>query len=167
MNLEISPLILQLGALVVLLAANGFFVSVEFAYVTVPRPRIDQLVAKGDAAAARVRRLLDDTDRVLAASQIGITVASLGIGWFGENAANELMQIAAARFPGLPFNAGVARGIGFALAFALITSAHVVLGEQAPKTLALRAADRFALFSARAVALFDRVFRPVVSLLDA
>lgn len=76
MSPEITTLVTQLLAMLILLIANGFFVSVEFAYVTVPRPRIDQLAAKGDAAATRVQRLLSDTDRVLAASQIGITVES-------------------------------------------------------------------------------------------
>jgi len=166
MNPEITTVILQFMAMLILLIANGFFVSVEFAYVTVPRPRIDQLAAKGNPAATRVQHLLADTDRVLAASQIGITIASLGLGWVGENLAGELIRIAFT-FSGNPALAnGIAHGVGLAIAFAFITSAHVVFGEQAPKIVALQSADRFALFSVRAVALVDLVLRPIVALLD-
>jgi len=164
MNPEITTVIMQFVAMLILLIANGFFVSVEFAYVTVPRPRIDQLAAKGNTAAMRVQHLLADTDRVLAASQIGVTIASLGLGWVGENLAGELIRIA---FSGNPALAnGIAHGIGLAIAFAFITSAHVVFGEQAPKIVALQSADRFALFSVRAVALVDLLLRPIVALLD-
>ncbi len=166
MNPEIATLIFQLGVMLVLLVANGFFVSVEFAYVTVPRPRIDQLAAKGNVAAVRVQRLLADTDRVLAASQVGITVASLGLGWVGENLAAEFIRMVFASFGDSALATGIAYGVGLAIAFALITSAHVVLGEQAPKIVAIRSADRFALFSARAVALIDLALRPIITLLD-
>ena len=136
MNPEITTVILQFMAMLILLGANGFFVSVEFAYVTVPRPRIDQLAAKGNPAATRVQHLLADTDRVLAASQIGITIASLGLGWVGENLAGELIRIAFT-FSGNPALAnGIAHGVGLAIAFAFITSAQVVCGEQAPKIVA-------------------------------
>ncbi len=165
MNPEISPLALQLVAMFVLLLANGFFVSVEFAYVTVPRPRIDQLAAKGDPRASRVRDLLANTDRVLAASQLGITMASLGLGWIGENAANQLLRLAFTFVPP-PFETAIANTIGLAIAFGLVTALHIVLGEQSPKIIAIRAADRFALSSARAVALFDFALRPFVALLD-
>jgi CBS domain containing-hemolysin-like protein len=164
MNPEITTLIMQIGAMAILLLANGFFVSVEFAYVTVPRPRIDQLAAKGNAAAMWVQRLMSDTDRVLAASQVGVTMASLGLGWVGENLAGELIRMLLAGNPALANS--IAHGIGLALAFALITSAHVVLGEQTPKIMAIRSADRFALMSVRIVALVDRVLRPIVLLLD-
>ncbi len=166
MNPEIISLIVQLGVMLVLLVANGFFVSVEFAYVTVPHPRIDQLAAKGNAAAARVQRLLLDTDRVLAASQIGVTIASLGLGWVGENLAGQLIRMFFASFGNPLLATGIASGIGLAIAFALITSAHVVLGEQTPKIIALQSPDRFALSSARAVALLDLLLRPIIMLLD-
>jgi CBS domain containing-hemolysin-like protein len=166
MNPEITTLIIQLGVMLVLLVANAFFVSVEFAYVTVPHPRIDQLAAKGDAAAARVQRLLLDTDRVLAASQIGVTMASLGLGWVGENLAGQLIRLLFASLGNPALANGIASGVGLVIAFAFITSAHVVLGEQTPKIIALQSPDRFALSSARAVALVDFALRPVIMLLD-
>ena len=166
MNPEIAPLLAQFAIVAVLLLLNGFFVSVEFAYITVPRPRIDQLVEGGNKSAVLVQKLIGDTDRVLAVSQIGITIASLAIGWVGENAANELLHFADAIFPGTIFADVTVRGIGLAIAFVLITSLHVVLGEQAPKTVAIRQSDRFALMSARVVMLLDRIASPLVALLD-
>lgn len=167
MSPEITSFAVQFAVMLVLLLANGFFVSVEFAYVTVPHPRIDQLATKGSAAAARVQELLADTDRVLAASQIGITIASLGLGWVGENLAGEFIRMILPSSVDPAFAGGIARGVALAIAFLLITSAHVVLGEQAPKIVAIRSAVRFALFSARAVALIDLALRPIISFLDA
>jgi CBS domain containing-hemolysin-like protein len=165
MNPEITLFFIQLAILAVLLVLNGFFVSVEFAYITVPRPRIDQLADKGDRNASRVKKLLGDTDRVLAASQVGITVASLGIGWVGENAAERIVQLFFTTLS-LPFDSVLARAIGLVIAFALITSTHIVLGEQVPKIVAIRKADVFALTSAGLVTLFNRLASPVVALLD-
>jgi magnesium and cobalt exporter, CNNM family len=164
MNAEITTLILQLGAMAALLLANGFFVSVEFSYVTMPRTRIDQLAAKGNSAALWVQRLMSDTDRVLAAAQVGVTMASLGLGWVGENLAGELIRMVFGGNPALVNS--IAYGVGLAIVFALITSAHVVLGEQTPKVVAIRSADHFALLSVRLVALIDGLLRPIVLLLD-
>ncbi len=165
MNPELWTLLIQFAVMLVLLLLNAFFVSVEFAYVTVPRPRIQRLAASGDPTARLVQRLLSDTDRVLAASQIGVTMASLGLGWVGENAANELIRYLFASVPP-PLGSAVAQAIGLVIAFGLITSLHIVVGEQAPKIIALNAADRIALFSARIVAIFDWLLRPFIALLD-
>lgn len=166
MNPEIAPLLAQLAIVAVLLFLNGFFVSVEFAYITVPRPRVDQLVESGNPSARLVQKLIGDTDRVLAVSQIGITIASLAIGWVGENAAQQLLHFANTAFPGSIFADATVRGIGFAIAFIIITSLHVILGEQAPKTMAIRQADRFALMSAGIVTFVDRLASPLVAVLD-
>lgn len=165
MNPELSRLFIQFAAMLVLLLLNGFFVSVEFSYVTVPRPRIQRLAASGNPAAILVQRILSDTDRVLAASQLGVTVASLGLGWVGENAANDLIRYLFASVPP-PFQSAFAQAIGLAIAFGLITSLHIVVGEQAPKIIALNAADRIALASARIVAVFSWLLRPFIALLD-
>jgi CBS domain containing-hemolysin-like protein len=165
MDPEITLLIIELMIVAILFFLNGFFVSVEFAYITVPRPRIAQLVESGNKAATLVQRLIGDTDRVLAVSQIGITIASLGIGWVGENAAEKMIRLFFGMFP-LPLSDAIAKGIGFTLAFALITALHIILGEQAPKIVAIRKADQFSLASARAVAFFDWLARPLVSFLD-
>lgn len=165
MSPDATLLIFQLALVAILLFLNGFFVSVEFAYITVPRPRIDQLVESGNKAAQLVQRLIGDTDRVLAASQIGITVASLGIGWVGENATEKIIHLFFASLP-IQISETIAQTVGIALAFSIITALHVVLGEQAPKIVAIRNADHFSLWSARAVAFFDWLARPLVILLD-
>jgi CBS domain containing-hemolysin-like protein len=165
MDAELAPLMAQIVAVAILLFLNGFFVSVEFAYITASRPRIDQLAAKGNANAALVNRLLGDTDRLLAVSQIGITMASLGIGWMGESAAEQVIHRAFAFIPGLWSNA-IAQVVGLVAAFAFITALHIVLGEQAPKIVAIQTSERFAMFSARAVAFFDALLSPLVAVLD-
>ncbi len=166
MDAELVPLLVQLGAVALLLFTNGFFVSVEFAYITASRPRLAQLAAEGDPNATLASRLMLDTDRLLAVSQIGITMASLGIGWVGESAAEQVIHRALAFIPGVWSNA-LAQGIGLVLAFASITALHIVLGEQAPKIVAIQTAERFAMLSARVVALCDALLRPFVVALDA
>jgi CBS domain containing-hemolysin-like protein len=148
-----------------LIALNGFFVAVEFSTVSVPHTRIDQLAARGSSAAALLQKMLRDTDRVLAASQLGITMASLGLGWLGENLAGQIVSPIVAALPA-PFNSALLYSLGFALAFAVITSLHIVLGEQAPKMTAIQYSDRFALFAARPVTAFGAVFRPFIAFLD-
>lgn len=115
------------------------FVSVEFAYITASRPRLAQLAAAGDPNALRANRLLNDTDRVLAVSQIGVTMASLGIGWVGESAAEQLIHRALTFIPSAWSNA-LAQTLGLVVAFASITALHIVLGEQAPKIVAIQSA---------------------------
>jgi len=163
--MEPSSLLFDLGAMLVLLIVNGFFVAVEFAYVTVPHPRIDQLAHKGNVRAARVQKLLADTDRVLAASQVGITAASLGLGWFGENATKEILRLGFGALPS-EWNTALANVVGVLLAFGAITSFHIVLGEQSPKIMAIHAAVPFALITERLVALFDAILYPFVWFLD-
>jgi CBS domain containing-hemolysin-like protein len=163
MNLE-SPGFFFL-ILLVLLALNGFFVAVEFATVSVSRPRINQLASRGSQNARLVQQLLTDPDRVLAASQLGITMASLGLGWVGDHLAANFVAPLFDTLP-VPIGQTLAHTIGFLVAFALITSLHIVVGEQAPKMAAIRFATATSLFTARAIHAFDFVFRPFIALLD-
>lgn len=165
MNPDLARVLLQLGAMVALVLLNGFFVSVEFAYVTVPRTRIQQLAAKGDFRAAIVQRLTSDTDRVLAAAQLGVTLASLGLGWVGENTASELIRLAFANLPPA-FSGAIAYGIGLVIAFVLISSFQIILGEQTPKIMAINRPDRVALSSARVLSAFNRIMGPFIAVLD-
>ncbi len=156
---------IQLLAMLLLIGLNAFFVAVEFATVTVPRPRIDQLASHGDKTAGLVQKLLSDPDRVLAASQIGITMASLALGWLGDRLAEGIISPLVDPLPS-PWNGTVVHTLGFAVAFMIITSLHVVLGEQAPKMTAIQLAPRVALLTARPIRLFDLVFRPFIAFLD-
>jgi CBS domain containing-hemolysin-like protein len=158
---HLSPLDVAMRLLVVLalVVANGFFVTAEFALVTVRKTRIDQLVAEGNRLARVVRRAVSDPDSYIAATQLGITMASIGLGWVGEPTVAGVIE------PALGFAA--AHSIATALAFALITALHIVLGELAPKTIALQHAERAALIVAKPTELFMKVFWPFIVLLNA
>lgn len=142
-----------------LVLANGFFVAAEFALVTVRKTRLDQLIAEGNRGARAVRRAASDPDRYIAATQLGITMASIGLGWKGEPA------VAAAIEPIIGF--GAAHSIATALAFAFITALHIVVGELAPKTIALQHAERTSLIVAKPTELFMTAFWPFIALLNA
>ena len=162
---DVSQLLLGLLAILTLVLANGFFVAAEFALVTVRRTRIDQLIAEGSATARVVRRALGDPDSYIAATQLGITMTSLGLGWIGEPALAAVIEPA---FGVLGDRIAVAtsHSIAFAIAFAIITALHIVLGELAPKTVALQHPERTSLVVARPTELFMRVFWPFISLLN-
>ena len=155
----------SLAAVVLLVLANGFFVATEFALVSVRRTRVQQLAAEGDGRAESVLHRLDHLDTYIAATQLGITIASLGLGWIGEPALSHLIEPAVALVPGLGAGEREAlmRTVSFAIAFSVITSLHIVLGELAPKSLALQRPEATALFAARPIAIFERLLRPVIS----
>src|SRR6188508_1222873 len=118
----------RLAGVLLLVFANGFFVSAEFAIVTVRKTRIDQLIAEGHRGARAVRRAVTDPDAYIAATQLGITMASLGLGWIGEPALASLIQPAFAFAP-VQVAVATAHSIAVAVAFAVITSLHITLGE--------------------------------------
>ena len=158
------PLI-NLSVILLLVAANGFFVAVEFSLVAARPTRIQQLLEGGDPRAKTVQRMLADLDRVLSGVQVGITMASLALGWLGE------LVVARMVGPwllglGLPLSAALAHTIGLTVSFLLITSLHVVLGELVPKSMALERAERVALVVARPMTVFLAVFRPFINLFD-
>jgi len=148
----------------VLVFINGFFVAAEFALVGVRRSRIETLAAQGDRRAARVLNILGDLNAYLSAAQLGITLASLGLGWLGEPTVAHLLEGPLSR-------AGVPETwihiIAFVVAFAIVTILHIVLGEQAPKLFGLQRAEGVALWSALPMQLFYKVFSIPVRALDA
>src|SRR5215211_22011 len=160
---------LALAAVVALVLANGFFVATEFSFVAVRRTRIQQLAADGDARARTVLGRLDHLDAYIAATQLGITLASLALGWIGEPALAHLIEPALEHLPGLSEarREAVSRTVGFALAFAIITVLHIVFGELAPKSLALQRPEATSLWTAGPIHLFFVAFRPVIFALNA
>ena len=156
----------RLVAVLALVFANGFFVAAEFALVTVRKTRVDQLIAEGNRRARTVRRALTDPDSYIAATQLGITMASLGLGWIGEPALAHLIEPLFARV--LPPQGAVASAhtLAIAIAFAIITALHIVLGELAPKTIALQHPEHTSLWVAKPTELFMRVFWPFIALLN-
>jgi len=162
---DVSHLVFGLLGIGALVFANGFFVAAEFALVTVRKTRVDQLIAEGNRTARVVRRALGDADSYIAATQLGITMTSLGLGWIGEPA------LAGAFEPALGFlgpiaAATTAHSLAVAIAFAIITALHIVFGELAPKTVALQHPERVSLFVARPLELFKRMFWPFITLLN-
>jgi CBS domain containing-hemolysin-like protein len=156
---------LKLIAVAILVLANGFFVAAEFSLVSVRRTRIAELVARGDFGATWVKRAIDNPDAVIAATQLGITIASLGLGWIGEPALAHLLLPVVQLFPG-EIQDEISHTISVGLAFALITFLHVVIGELAPKSIALQYPERTSLFVARPTIWTEWIFKPAIWLLN-
>jgi CBS domain containing-hemolysin-like protein len=158
-------ILFRLLAVLLLVAANGFFVASEFALVTVRRTRIDELIQEGHSLAGAVREALKDIDSYIAATQLGITMASIGLGWIGEPALAALLE---PLFQGLPesWRFVSTHAAAVTLAFAIITSLHIVLGELAPKTVAIQKSEKTALVVALPTRWFLLVFKPFIKLLN-
>ncbi|MBI1744247.1 HlyC/CorC family transporter [Candidatus Acetothermia bacterium] len=151
---------LKLLVVALLLFTNGFFVSFEYSLVSVRRSRIEQLASQGSIAAALVRRLLDQTDRYLAASQLGITMSSLGIGWIAEETVAHLLSAIVEKWQLVFVSNATINLVALVVAFMLVTGLHIVLGEQAPKIFAIRRAEVVSMLTSPAILWFERFFRP-------
>jgi CBS domain containing-hemolysin-like protein len=157
--------LLGLVVVVLLVLANAFFVAAEFALVSVRRTRIRELTSQGHRAAAWAERAVANPDRFIAATQLGITLASLGLGWVGEPALSHLLLPIVSLFPGVD-QEELSRALSAGLAFALITFLHVVVGELAPKSVALQDPERTALAVARPIVWTSWVLYPFILLLN-
>ena len=162
---------LNLLLVIFLVIANGFFVASEFALVAVRKSRIEALVNEGHKGAERLLGLLNNLNAYISATQLGITLASLGLGWVGEPAVAALLEPALIRLgelTGLAFLASgaVLHAISFAIAFSFITFLHIVFGELAPKTAALELSERVSLAIALPLQIFYKVFYYPIRLLD-
>jgi CBS domain containing-hemolysin-like protein len=155
----------RLAGVLALVFANGFFVAAEFAIVTVRKTRIDQLIAEGSRSARAVRRAISEPTSYIAATQLGITMASLGLGWVGEPAIAVVLQPLFSSLP-VPIAEATAHSIAVAIAFALITALHITLGELTPKTIALARAETTALLLVKPTELFMKAFWPFITLLN-
>jgi len=153
---------LKIVIVFLLVLANGFFVASEFSLVGVRRSRIETLAKAGDKRAKRLLGLVDHLNAYISATQLGITLASLALGWIGEPAVAHLLEA--------PLHGRVSETvlhtISFTIAFSIITFLHIVLGELAPKTLALERAEKTALAIALPMQIFYKVFRWPIRLLD-
>jgi CBS domain containing-hemolysin-like protein len=151
---------LGLLAALALVCLNGFFVAAEFSMVRVRPAQLQRLVKKGVPGAATALKIAQEIERYLSVSQIGITLASLALGWIGEPAfagvVGHVWHAITGRDPGMS-----AHGVGAAVAFASITYLHVLLGEQVPKMLALHKSEGVALFLARPFRIMFLVLAPI------
>ncbi|HLA97000.1 MAG TPA: hemolysin family protein [Anaerolineales bacterium] len=157
--------LLKLLAVVFLVIANGFFVAAEFSLVSVRRTRITELVAQGNSRAKWVNKAIQNPDRVIAATQLGITLSSLGLGWIGEPALAHLIEPVVNLFP-QAVQSGVSHGLSAGLAFAVITFLHVVVGELAPKSIALQNPEGTSLAIAQPTVWSEWLFKPIIWVLN-
>jgi magnesium and cobalt exporter, CNNM family len=162
--MDLSP-VWSILVVLLLVLANGFFVAAEFALVTARGTRIEELAASGNRAARLVLRAQADPNRFISAAQLGITVASLLLGWIGEETFAGLLHPLVSTV--LPENGAwiTAHGLASILALTLITFLHISLGEQVPKMLALQRSERVVLFAAPPTELVATVFRPFIAVL--
>jgi CBS domain containing-hemolysin-like protein len=163
-NLEFGFSILGLFGVVALVATNAFFVATEFSLVAVRRTQVEVWVAEGRRGARAIQTAIGHLDDAIAATQLGITLASIGLGWIGKPVLAELIRPILSAI-GVE-STEAAEAVAFALAFSAITFIHVVAGELAPKALALDMPGRVALACARPLLVFGRIFRPILVVMN-
>ncbi|HVP54381.1 MAG TPA: hemolysin family protein [Candidatus Eisenbacteria bacterium] len=158
----VTFVVLRIAAVVLLVAANAFFVAAEFALVSVRETRLEQLIAARRIGARIVQKLHARLDDVLNAVQFGITIASLALGWIGETA---LAHVLEPLFRRLPYSAAIAHAIAITIAFVVITYLHVILGEVVPKSIALQRTEQVALAVAAPMDVFMTVAAPFLAVM--
>ncbi|MCM3127699.1 MULTISPECIES: hemolysin family protein [unclassified Paenibacillus] len=160
---EGSRYALNLAFVAVLIGFSAFFVAVEFAIVRVRTSRLDQLIAEGNKRAAAVRQVVANLDGYLSACQLGITITSLGLGWLGEPTVEKILH---PLFERMHVPEAVGSFLSFFIAFMAITYLHVVVGELAPKTVAIRKAETVAMLTAKPIIWFNKLMYPFIFVLN-
>ena len=156
-----------LGLALLLVLANGFFVATEFAIVKIRPTRLQAMVDDGRPGSATAMKMVDKLDSYLSATQFGITLASLGLGWLGEPAFAHLLEPVLVQVVPEAAGPALAHSLSVAIAFAIITFLHIVLGELAPKSLAIQRAEETTLAVALPMRVFFVVFYPAIWVLNA
>jgi putative hemolysin len=151
--------------LLLILATNGFFAAAEVSLVSVRQSRLRELAQKGQAGAQSALSLLANPGRLLSVTQVGVTLASLGLGWAGEDTLYGLLRDALKPLQ-LHVSPVLLHGVAFAIAFLIISYAHVIIGEVVPKNLALEKSDRLAVLAAPALLFFYRLSQPFVIVIE-
>ena len=149
----------ELFLVLILVLLNGFFVTTEYAAVKLHLGQIDELLRQKDARALAAKRVRENLDTFLAATQVGITLASLGLGWIGEPLMAAFFHPLFSLFALSP---GVTASVSFIFGFLLLTSLHIVLGEQVPKVMAINYEIEVALATAKPLTMYYRIFRPLI-----
>ncbi|GAM13124.1 hemolysin family protein [Mesobacillus selenatarsenatis] len=152
-------IITNLFLVVLLIALTGFFVATEFAIVKVRSSRIDQLITEGRKGAQSAKHVITHLDEYLSACQLGITITALGLGWLGEPTVEEMLHPVFERFH---LNPSLSSILSFGIAFASITFLHVVVGELAPKTVAIQKAEAVTLAFSKPIIWFYKIMYPFI-----
>jgi CBS domain containing-hemolysin-like protein len=163
LNSDPLPILLNLVLILILVLLNGFFVAAEFALVKVRSSRIDSLVDEGNRNAKFTKKILTNLDAYLSACQLGITLASLALGWIGEPTIASILE---PLFSQLGFNVFFIHATSILIAFSLITFLHITLGEQFPKTYAIRKSENVSLWAAGPTIVFYKIMYPFIILLN-
>ncbi|MCH3958324.1 MAG: hemolysin family protein [Selenomonas sp.] len=161
--MDIVPILLQLVLVAFLIFMNGFFVAAEFACVKIRPSRLETLIQEGSKRAAYAKRLTDHLDASLSVTQLGITLASLGLGWVGEPVVAVIILPFTQMFG---FDDAIGHTISLVLAFSIITAAHIIMGELTPKTMAIQSVEKVMLSVALPMLIFQKVMYPFVWLLN-
>lgn len=162
--MDLTSVLVNIFIIAFLLFVNGFFVAAEFALVKVRRTRLEQLCNEGVTGAKRALKLVDNTNKMLAAAQLGVTIASIALGWVAEATIVQLILPIISLLPILNTTL-TAHVIAVPISFIIVTYFHVLLGEQLPKCLALSNPDKISLLVAAPMDLFITIFKPFVWLL--
>lgn len=151
----------RLGILIIILALNGFFAAAEVALLSVRRSKLRELAEQGQIAAQAALNLLANPARLLSVTQVGVTLASLGLGWAGEGTVFEILVAGLGPWTAPRF-APLMHAVSFGISFLAISYAHVVIGEVVPKNLAIEKSDRLAILAAPVLLVFGRLVAPFV-----
>jgi CBS domain containing-hemolysin-like protein len=165
-HFEWDLILLHFLLVLLLVFLNGFFVAAEFALVKVRSTRLQELVGNGNKKAQHALHVTGKLDAYLSATQLGITLASLGLGWVGEPAVSRLIVEPILTSIGMEPGNAVAHTISFAVAFAIITFLHIVLGELAPKSLAIQKSESVSMWLSMPLKLFYKIFMPAIWVLN-
>jgi CBS domain containing-hemolysin-like protein len=164
-TLGAGAIVLRLGLALLLVAANGFFVASEFALVGARRTRLEALARAGNRRAKLAESAIHRLDHYISGTQLGITLASLALGWVGESTIAAIIVTLFNGLPG-PFDFLATHVVATVLAFSLITFMHIVLGELAPKSLALLFPEAVSMWTAGPLILFSRALTPFIVFLN-
>lgn len=155
--------IINLLLIALLIALTGYFVATEFAIVKVRGSRIEQLIAEGKKGAEAAKHVTTHLDEYLSACQLGITVTALGLGWLGEPTVESLLF---PLFKRMELNEAISHVLSFGIAFASVTFLHVVIGELAPKTVAIQKAEEITLATSKPLIWFYKIMYPFIWILN-
>ncbi len=161
--MNVTDIIVNIFTIIFLLFVNGFFVAAEFALVKVRKTRLEQLCNDGNQQAKTALKLVNNVNKMLAAAQLGVTIASIGLGWVAEAT---MVQLVTPIINHIPLGHITVHAVAIPLSFLLVTYFHVLLGEQLPKCLALKHTDNLALIIATPMNMFMTLFKPFVWLLQ-
>ena len=159
-----TDIFINIFVILFLLFVNGFFVAAEFSLVKVRKTRLEQLSSEGSFNAKKALKLVNETNKMLAAAQLGITIASIALGWVAEATIVQLITPIINLLP-IPNSTVTAHAVSVPISFVLVTYFHVLLGEQLPKCIALTKPENVALLVATPMHMFITLFKPFVLLL--